>query len=50
MHSVVAVNFNQSQYRFKEGKKLAQLVLTINKEQINFTVSVKITSATATGE
>ena len=48
---VVAVNFDQSLYRFKEDKKLAQLVLTIN-EQLNdaFDVSVKITPASATGE
>ena len=51
MHSVVAVNFSQSQYRFKEGMKLAQLVLTINKQQnVTFAVSVKITPASATGE
>ena len=51
MHSVVAVNFNQSQYRFNEGRKLAQLLLTINKQQsVTFAVSVKITPASATGE
>ena len=48
---VVVVNFDQSQYRFKEDKKLAQLGLTINKElNVAFNVSVKITPASATGE
>ena len=50
-YSVVAVNFDQSQYRFKEDKKLAQLELTINKEvNVTFKVLVKITPASATGE
>ena len=51
MHSVVAVNFNQSKYRFKEDQKLTQLVLTINKQQnVAFTVPVEITPVSATGE
>ena len=51
LHFVVAVNFNQSQYRFKEDMKLAQLVITINKQQnVTFAVSVKITPASATGK
>ena len=51
IHSVVAVNFNQLQYRFKEGMKLAQIVLTINKQQnVTFALPVKITPVSATGE
>ena len=51
MYSVVVVNFDQSQYRFKEDEKLAQLELTINKElNVAFNVSVKIIPASATGE
>ena len=51
MYSVVVVNFNQSQYKFKEGKKLAQLKLTINKElNVTFDVSVKITPSSADGK